>query len=917
MFYYGYISKLFNNYKNLIMFKKVLVSVFIIYSLFSTQAQENRWGNYDNIKGVSLPYDIPEQFIAYKLDEASLLNDLKPVKNWMNNPVKNSSVVILIPNVNGKIERYKMAEASVMVESLQAKYPNIRSFIGQGIDNPSAVLRMSYSPQEGFAGMVRSISNKTLFFSKGSNGNYAFYNRIENKELLNCTTEEFDSISINQDNLTNRDANTGQLSTFRLALTCNGEYGAWAGGTIAAVLAEFNTTMTRVNGVYEQELAIHLNMIDNTNLIYLDGNTDPYTGLDNQEIHNNITSVAGSLNFDIGHLVGQGGDGGNAGCIGCVCNDNNKAGGYTSTANPQGDFFDIDYVAHEMGHQFGGNHTWTSVYDPSVSASVPFNEGVGASLEPGSGSTIMAYAGITGTNANGISTDVQQHSDDYFHFYSIQQITNYIASTSCQTTTTLNQTTPTVNAGSNYVIPQNTPFILEGSGTSDGTTTYCWEENDLGGYSEQTTLPTPTSTSGPSFRSLKPTISPKRFLPDFTTVANGSIYNGAIGSKWELLNTVSRQYKFKLTVRDNIAGGAQNVISSDVIISVNDAIGPFEVTSQPVSETWATGQNKAITWNVAGTDAATSNVKISLVDTDGSELAVLVASTPNDGTENITVPNITSGTARIMVSAVGNIYYSINAANLGINTESLCTGLCESSGNTSFATSTTLVEFNTINNSSDKPSGYSDYTSSQQTTVVRGQSYDLSVNVNTDGSYKIVTKVWIDWNRDCVFNTTDEEYDLGEAINVTNGATSNSPLSIAIPTGASLGSTTMRVSSAYTGDPVVYATSCQTEFDGEVEDYTVIITDPASIDDYSSFISFNINPNPNNGNFKINLKSDNSNDIFVKVYDMIGRQIYKNSFNNNSTIFQKQINLNSVNTGIYLVNVSDGVHSNTEQIIIK
>lgn len=909
------------------MIKKLhlIILVVLVFSINTLSAQENRWTAKNN-ESITLSYELPSDYKVFELDEQALVNDVLPAPNWQVVAARQSATTISLPNENGEMVQYTISEASVMEPVLQAQFPTIRSYIGQATDGSSAVLRMSYSPQEGFGGMIRKAGVKTVFFAKDkATSNYVFYQRIDNGgTALRCSTAEFNNVGT-PNNITQRSANSGVLSTFRLAMTCNGEYGTWAGGTTTAVMAKFNATMTRVNGVYEQELAIHMNLIANTtDLIYLDAGTDPYTGLNNSQIQSNITSVIGEANYDIGHLVGQGGDGGNAGFIGCVCADNQKGSAYTSRAVPEGDTFDIDYVAHEMGHQFGGNHTWTSVFDATNSVSIPHNEGYGASLEPGSGSTIMAYAGITGSNAAGISTDVQANSDDYFHFYSIQQITNYIATTSCQTTANLSQTTPTANAGADYTIPKNTPFVLTGSGTSDGTTTYCWEQNDLGGYSEDTTLPTPSSTSGPSFRSLRSTASPKRYLPNFQSVVAGDTYSFALGTKWELLNTVGRTYNFKLTVRDNIAGGAQNNVDAMQVV-VDGTTGPFTVTSQTASAIWSTGETKTITWNVAGTNANgvnTANVNILLVDaTDATVLATLLSNTPNDGSETVTVPNITSSSALIMVEAVNNIYYAVNSAALSINTGTNppCTGLCTSSGSTQFADGVTRVQFNTINNASTGLPAYTDNTSIS-THVTANSSYNLTVNVNTDGNYTEEVVVWIDWNRDCSFNTTDEQYNLGTVTNVTDGATANAPLSITVPATVTPGDITMRVSSGFigstsSGTTVVAPTACETGFWGEVEDYTITIDATAVISE-NTFETFTITPNPSNGTFNVELQS-NEDVIKIELYDISGRLIYTNDFDNNQSIFNKTIHLTNVKTGVYLVNVFDGTHFDTEQLIIK
>jgi hypothetical protein len=237
-------------------------------------------------------------------------------------------------------------------------------------------------------------------------------------------------------------------------------------------------------------------------------------------------------------------------------------------------------------------------------------------------------------------------------------------------------------------------------------------------------------------------------------------------------------------------------------------------------------------------------------------------------------------------------------------------GICSSVANIEYATSTTRVQFKTIDNISAKPSGYSDYTSIS-TNVNRSSAYNLTVNVNTDGDFTTRSHVWIDWNQNCSFNDPGEVYDLGTATNVANGATSNSPLSIIVPVNAVLGNTVMRVSTKYD----TAAGACESGFDGEVEDYTINVLTSLAIEEFG-FENFKVFPNPNNGTFTIQLNGSLERNINIVLYDIRGRNIFNKSFQNVGD-FNQDIHLSHVQSGMYILNVSDGLRKTTKKLIIE
>ncbi len=830
----------------------------------------------------------PVEFKIYKLNLDLLKNRLADA------PLRETSegfsgVVISFPMLSGKLEQFRVFKSPVMADELQARYPEIQTYAAQGIDDPTATMRFSITNQ-GLHTMMLSgkhVANYIDPYTTDKNY-YIVYGRnsVLNDPMNDFICETDSGYEVNSSNTSNpstnrNDTNDQIMRTYRLALSCTAEYGNIFAGTgtdaqkKANILAQMVITINRVNEVYERDLAIHLNIIaNNTNIIYY-GNTsaDPWSGEYNNTTQTVTDNIIGNANYDIGHNFNTSG-GGNAGCIACVCTTGSKGSGYTGRADPTGDAFDIDYVAHEMGHQFGGYHTMNTCS----------RSGNGQTeVEPASGSSIMGYAGICSVN-------VQGNSDAHFNYVNIRDISANIqtGNSTCSSNQTINNLPPVANAGNNYSIPKSTAFILEGSATdADGlaTLTYNWSQNDPEQSPSGDNI-SENNNVGPLYRSIYPTASPKRYMPKFSDVLGGNLT-----PTWEKTPAVGRFMEFAFTVRDNSVLGGQT--SADLMtINVNATAGPFVVTSQTAAETWNTGETKTVSWDVAGTTANginAANVNIYLVSDNGTILATLASNTANDGNENITVPNITSDFARVMVKPTNNIFYAINSATLGINTApQTCTGVCPSEGNTSFSTSTTLVNFNTINNASAKENGaYSDFTT-LSTSVIQGNSYDLTVHVNTDGNYMVVSKVWFDWNQDCDFDDAGEEYDLGSAANVADGATSNSPLSITVPANAMVGPTVMRVSSKYTSSSnVIYPTSCQTGFDGEVEDYTVevVSANAGVIDDV---ISDHINIIKSDNNLRV-YTSNGSIIKNISIYDVLGKTLLSNNNNTN------EINLNISN----------------------
>ncbi|WP_052503454.1 reprolysin-like metallopeptidase [Lacinutrix sp. Hel_I_90] len=577
---------------------------------------------------------------------------------------KNSNVIIAFPNEKGEFESFRIFEASVMHPDLEAKYPGIKSYAGQGISDPSSRIRFSVSPL-GLQSMRLSAGKPAAFIEPYTNDglHYTVYKREDKTTTYDdfeCQVTDAANKTLLGNNAAFRNADDSILRTYRLAVSTTAEYTTYHGGTKTLALAAINTTMTRVNGIFENDFNVTMILIANTDaVIYTNASTDPYgstSGGFNSALQNTLTNVIGEANYDVGHLFAKASNNGNAGCIGCVCVNGQKGSGFTSRQDPEGDPFDVDYVAHELGHQFGGNHTWTH----------GGNEGTNVQMEPGSGSTIMGYAGITGAN-----TDVQQNSDPYFHAITIEQITDYVKSTSCQINTNTGNAVPTANAGSNYTIPKGTAFVLTGAGSdanSQDVLTYCWEQIDENNSATQ--KPSVTATTGPAFRSYLPTTNTKRYFPRLATIKTG-----ATAWEWEAVPNVARSLNFRLTVRDNRAGGANNN-SDDMAISVNGAAGPFIVNTPNTNVTWNAGTTQSVTWNVAGTTGNgvnAANVDIFLSTDGGNTYPISLATgVPNDGAQDIVVPNNQGSQNRIMVKGANNIFFDISNNNFTIGTPVSC-----------------------------------------------------------------------------------------------------------------------------------------------------------------------------------------------------------------------------------------------------
>jgi subtilisin-like proprotein convertase family protein len=852
----------------------------------------------------------PKQEILFQLNEDGLKQALSSTHS---NTAKNSGIEITIPNLNGVLEKFLVWESSNFEPELQIKYPDIRAYSGVGITDPTASLNFSLSPQGMQTMILRAESGSefievseddaslyALFSSKNRDkGNLPFVCKTDdltlNKQLLNKTVKTA--------------ANNKVFNTLRLALSCTGEYAAYHGGTKEKALAAMNATMSRVNGIFNKDLAIRLVLITNNDaVVYLDAATDPYSaatigaaGAWSQEAQTTLTNVIGEGNYDIGHLFGATGGGGNAGCIGCVCvsptisNPLGKGSAYTSPADgvPQGDTFDIDFVVHEIGHQLGANHTFSHELEETP---------VNVNVEPGSGSTIMGYAGIT------TDYDVQASSDDYFAYVSILQIQTNLATKTCPTKAMISNNPPVINAGADYTIPKGTAFVLKGTGTdaTGDVLTYTWEQNDAAVTSSgDNSLAIATKPDGPLFRSVYPSANSVRYMPPYSNVLSNKLR-----SKWESVADVPRVLHFTLTARDNAPQGTAQTNTDEMTVNVIGTAGPFVITSQSTDDlSWFQGQSNTINWSVNNTNTlpGSANVNIRLSVDGGVTFPILLANnTPNDGSETIIVPNLTAKNSRILIEPVGNIYYAVNstAFAIGYSVESTCATytfaapfvIPEQAAYTarvitvpSSVSSVADINFNVSLTHSYLSDVEMEVISPQGTTV---KLFERSCS-NTNGTLLLS---YDDSGSDLVCAATSLQTVVPfQALAAFNGENPQ-------------GNWTFRIRDAYETDTGMLNSA---SINICTKNYTLVVPD-------FELTNFLLYPNPNKGNFTFQFISTSTSGIKIVIHDLLGRKIFEKAMSyRGSYDYQENIQLVNTQPGFYFLTIIDGSKKEIKKILIQ
>ncbi|RYD52210.1 MAG: hypothetical protein EOP52_08550 [Sphingobacteriales bacterium] len=643
--------------------KKILYALALLTSTVPALAGESAayWQPLATVSGV--PRIRAEKYITYQLQTTLLTQKLVAAPQ---NPEK--GILVELPQPDGQFKTFRIWETPISFGAFYEKYPGLRTYTGVQTDDLYHTVKLDVGEGR-FHAMIFSGNSQYFIdpFSLDANAPYMVYDRkdmsLEGREKMRCELEaqlQPDPEPTQPDALF---TNGTIKRTYRLALACTGEYAQAATGTATPtkvqVLAAMITSINRVNGIYERELAATMMLVPNTDtLIFFDGSTDPYDNNNGSAMlgqnQTTVTNRIGSLNYDIGHVFSTGGGG--IASLGSLCS-NVKAQGVTGSANPVGDPFDVDYVAHEMGHQFGGQHTFNA-----NTGSCSGNGSTSSAYEPGSGSTIMAYAGICGAADN-----IQQNSDAYFHARSLDQATTRMSNVpTCGTAVATGTLAPVVTqAAASYSIPWVTPFELMAPSVSGTAVTYCWEQHDLGNFRSSYNINLPL---GPIWRSYWPDPSPTRVFPSL-----GRLLRNIPGFIGDRLPTIARTMNFRLTTRDVANGTGAFTISNTGIVSVTTVVAPdtFRITNLMSNlDTLFQGTLQEVTWTVSNTTAAPINcpsVDIYFSTDSGRTWPYLLAAgVPNDGLDSVIVPTVTTTRGRIKIKASNNVFFVINRALLTV-----------------------------------------------------------------------------------------------------------------------------------------------------------------------------------------------------------------------------------------------------------
>ena len=612
----------------------------------------------------------------------------------LDNTSKNDDKIISVPLPSGRLINFRLTPSSIMALELEQRYPQIRTFTGTELGNAQNKGTFDITPN-GFHAMFYYGADQIFIEPKSAvviqtaavdkkqkvirlfNDNDHYLSYLSKKippshkktyqfhppkrlTAMNLSPPKQPKNIVLNPSIQENMADQSIITTYRLAISAAAEYTEFNGGTVDTAMAEIITLVNRLNDVYQRDLAVKLELVNNNNLlVFTDPENDPFTNTDTDGEINTpiIDGLIGSSSYDIGHILGTGGGG--LAALGAVCSPEYKGDGVSGSEEPNNDAFYIDYVAHEIGHQFGAEHTFNGTEESCGGG----NRFENSAYEVGSGSTIMAYAGICS------SQNLQQNSDAFFHTRSIDEINTFISGelgSSCGTDTGEVNNDPLVNAGLDYTIPARTPFVLSGSATDIEATalTYSWQQFDLGNASASVDEQIDDGTR-PLFRALSPVSNSDRVLPKLESLLSNKAQIG------EVFPTTDRALNFRLLVRDGDGG-----VSFDANkITVVDTGEAFAVLTPSTSDIWSSN-NESLSWQVAQTNIAPiscTSVDILLsTDGGGSFTKTLISATDNDGNMTVSLSSycandVNTREARVKVACHDNIFFAINDSNFIID----------------------------------------------------------------------------------------------------------------------------------------------------------------------------------------------------------------------------------------------------------
>ncbi len=880
--------------------KKIMILLMSV--MFTTlYGQDWKITKYDNEK-IIFKESKPDSFTLYSFDTELLKQKLSLTKYRFSGL---PGIEIEFPvNNNAKIEVFSVYKTKFMGEKLQLKHPDINTYVGKSLESGRSIY-FTVTPYE-INFNILDPSGATFFIKQYSKSTWiGFYLGAQHYDDsgLEC--------NVMDDNLQHRTvestlANDGILRRYRYAVSVTGEYsdytlnrlGIPATASVSdkktAILGAMLTTVTRMNSVYERDVAVSLQLVSNDQVIYLDASSDPFDN-DTTSMSSLLTASQtsadnhiGSANYDVGQVWCQGNLQGLARRP-AVCSNGIKAKGAARGQNVESDRFIISVASHELGHMFGANHTFSN-------SSCGGSRNDATAIEAGSGTTIMSYAGICSPN-------IQDYTDDRFNIASMIEINNTVTSTAtCNQSINLTNQVPTIITGSNSYIPKLTPFVLDAvvSDPDGDTLSIAWEEVDTPN-SNVTTSPQSNWTRGPMFRPYPLSQNTKRYFPIIDTLINNHTSH-----RWEVLPSVARYLKFKATVRDNNINGGQTA-SSRVSLRVDPNAGPFEVTSDITNNVWMLGETRTITWNVANTNSSPvncSNVDI-LLSTDGGYTydTPLLINTPNDGSEDITVPNITATNARYMVKAHDNYFFSLNQGIVTIgNFENHCDN---------FTNTTPLVITD-----NDETTGVESIIHVNDNFQLNG----ITISVNISHTYiqdiklKLVSPsgtevTLIDHSCGSQDNIIATFSDSGQNLDCNSLANGNifiplQPLSNFINENAN-GDWKLKAWDNHVGD------------EGTINSWSLELCylRPLSINNNKKINSLIIAPNPFTNSISVSFVPKSLRQT-IQIFDINGRLIHKSKYSE-TEMFNKSIDLSVLSTGVYFVKIYDGVYKSIAKIIKK